>query len=93
MFAVYINGLIADLHNSSYGIYVGSLFVVCLFYADDIVFLSPTCCDLQRLVNICEQFASTWHIKFNPAKSQLITFSGKNPHCNKIYMIGANAVG
>ena len=90
MFAEYINGLIADLRNSS----CGSLFFVgCLFYADDIVFLSPTCCDLQRLVNICEQFASTWDIKFNPAKSQLITFGGKNPHCNKIYMIGANAVG
>ena len=71
-FAVYINYLIADLLDSSYGIHVGSHFVGCLFYAGDIVLLSPTCYGLQRLVNICEQFASTWDIKFNTAKSQLI---------------------
>ena len=40
--------LIADLPNSSYGIHVGSLFVGCLFYADDIVLLSSTCCGFQR---------------------------------------------
>ena len=27
-------------------------------------------------------------IKFNPAKSQLITFGGKTPHDNKMYMNG-----
>ena len=45
--------------------------------------LSPSCYGLQKL-NVCEHFASTWDIKFNPAKSQLITFGGKTPHDNKI---------
>ena len=53
LFGVYVDDLIADLRNSSYGIHVGSLFAGCLFHADDIVLLSPTCYGLQRLVNIC----------------------------------------
>ena len=40
------------------------------FLTDDIVLLSPSCFGLQKLLNICEQFASNWDIKFNPNKSQ-----------------------
>jgi len=83
---VLVNNLIADLHNSSYGILVGLLFVGCLFYADDIVLLSPSCCSLQRLTNVCEDFALYWDIKFNPRKSQLITLHGKNPYGHKLCM-------
>ena len=35
-----------------------TLFVGCILYADDIVLLSPSCFGLQKLLNICEQFAS-----------------------------------
>ena len=88
LFAVYINDLIGELRDSGYEIHVGSLFVGCLFYADDIVLLFPSCYGLQKLINVCEHFASTWDIKFNPAKSQLITFGGKTPHDNKMYISG-----
>jgi len=30
-------------------------------------------------VNICEHFGNHWDIKFNPLKSQLMTFGGSNP--------------
>jgi len=29
--------------------------------------------------NVCEQFGTQWDIKFNPDKSQLMTFGGNNP--------------
>ena len=38
---------------------------------------------LQLLLTICDQYANIWDIKFNPAKSQIITFGGKNPQGSK----------
>jgi len=36
-------------------------------------------CLLQRLINMCEQYGTARDIRFNPTKSQLITFGGPNP--------------
>jgi len=33
---------------------------------------------LRKLVDICESFGIEWDIKFNPLKSKLATFGGKN---------------
>jgi len=57
-----------------------------LSVAEDIVLLSPSCFGLQKLLNICEQFASNWDIKFNPDKSQLIMFGDKNQYSSKLYL-------
>ena len=61
------------------GVYIGQLFEGCLLYADDIVLMSPSCFGLRMLVNVREQFGTRWDIKFNPHKSQLMTFGGNNP--------------
>jgi len=80
LYAIYVDDLLNELRSSGYAVHTGSVFVRCLLYADDIVLLSPSCYGLQKLRNICENFANTWDIKFNPAKSQVITLGGKNPH-------------
>jgi len=89
LFALYVDDLANNLRFSSYGLHVGSLFVGCIFYANDIVLLSPSCFGLQKLLNICEQFAPNWDIKFNPDKSQLITFGGRNPYSSKLSINGS----
>ena len=76
---MYVDDLINTLRLSGYGLYIGQLFVGCLLYADDIVLMSPSCFGLRMLVNICEQFGVQWDIKFNPHKSQLMSFGGNNP--------------
>jgi len=70
LFTLYVDDLIKKLRSSGYGLHIRSLFVGCILYADDIVLVSPSCFGLQKLHNICEQFASNWDIKFNPDKSQ-----------------------
>ena len=52
LFALYVDDLVSQLRDSGYGIHVGSLFVGCVLYADDIVLLSASCDGLQKLVNI-----------------------------------------
>ena len=43
LFSLYVNDLIPELKRSGYGIHVGSLFIGCVLYADDIVLLSASC--------------------------------------------------
>ena len=86
LYAICVDDVINELRCSGYGIHISSMFVGCLFYADDIVLFTPSCHGLQRLVNICEWFDVTWDIKFNPAESQLITFGGKNPQNSRLHL-------
>ena len=76
LFSVYVSDLIFELRTSGSGAHIGKLFMGCVLYADDIVLMSPSCYGLQRLVRICEKYGLKWDIKFNPCKSQVITFGG-----------------
>ena len=81
LFAIYVDDIIAQLRNSGYGtgIRISNIFAGCLLYADDIVLLSCSWYGLQKLVNICCEYGNIWDIKFNPLKSQIITFDGQQP--------------
>ena len=37
LFSDYIDDIICVLRNSGYGVYIGSVFIGCILYADDIV--------------------------------------------------------
>ena len=52
--------------------------------------LSPSCYGLQKLLSICENFANTWDIKFNPAKSQVIKFGSKNSQGVRLCLSGSS---
>jgi len=54
------------------------------------VLLSPSCFGLRKLVNICEDFGNHWVIKFNPLKSQLMTFGGNNSSGTTLSMNGVS---
>jgi len=88
LFAIYVDDLISLLRRSGYALYIGRLYIGCLLYADDIVLLSPSCFGLRKLANICEDFGNQWDIKFNPLKSQLMTFGGNNPSSMTLSMNG-----
>ena len=52
LYAIYVDDLINELRSSGYGVHIGSVFVGCLLYADDIVLLSPFYYGLQKLLSI-----------------------------------------
>ena len=41
--------------------------VSCLF-ADDIVLLASSAAELQSMLNVAAEYASRWHLRFNPKK-------------------------
>ena len=79
LFSIYVDDLISELRNSGFGLHIGCLFAGAILYADDIVLLSASCYGLQSLLNICVSFGIKWDIRFNPAKTQYVTFGGQSP--------------
>lgn len=79
LFALYIDSLIKELRASGYGTYIGTQFTGCILYADDITLLAGSCYGLQKMLDISTRYGNIWGIRFNPTKSQLMTFGGTNP--------------
>ena len=52
-FSVYMDDLMYLLINSGFGCKVILMCIACLFFADDIVLLSPSRMGLQKLIDIC----------------------------------------
>ena len=76
LFAVYTDGLLCRLKEAGIGCHMGNQYVGALAFADDITLLSPTLFGLKEMVKICEDYASSYSIKFNGAKSKLLVFRG-----------------
>ena len=61
LFAFYVNDIIEDVRKLGFGIYIGSVFLGCILYADDILLLSGSCTGLQQMVNVCVQYGTQCH--------------------------------
>ena len=65
LFSVYINDLIDILRESGFGCHLGSYFVGCLGYADDILLLSGSRSGLQCMVSTAQRFVQLKNLKFS----------------------------
>lgn len=84
LFNAFIDDLIMECTQMNIGGLVGSLNVSIIVYADDIILISPSNDQLQRLLNACAEYGNKWKIKFNPSKSIVVSFgSGIS---NKFYL-------
>ena len=74
LFAVYLDGFLAELGGSGVGCYWASLFAGAFCYADDIVLLAPCASSLRTMLDICSSYAVFHCLEFNANKTQLICF-------------------
>ena len=58
---VYVDELIESLEASGYGCHVGKEFYSCFMYADDLILLSASVCELQAMLNICDLYVNNTH--------------------------------
>ena len=82
LFAFYIDEIIGDVKKSGFGIFVGSVFLGCILYADDILLLSGSYDGLQRMIDICARYGKSWGICFNSSKSYYATFGDRKFSAN-----------
>ena len=80
LFNIYIDILLQRLKDSGIGCHIGTMFMGCIAYADDIVLLSPSLSSLNEMLSICDTYSKDFNITFNASKSKLVVF-GKN-RCN-----------
>lgn len=69
LFAVYIDDLFNKLRSSGLGCHINGIFLGCIAYADDILLISNSYSDLQRMLDICALEASSIDMSFNVKKS------------------------
>ena len=74
LFCVYLDTLLSQLRDAGIGCHIGGKFLGAFGYADDITLLSPSREGLQRMLNICENFAQSHSMQFStdptPSKSK-----------------------
>ena len=73
-FNIYRDVLLNALKSSEYGCHLGRTFVGCIAYADDLILLSASLCNLQKMLTICDDVGRQLDILFN----------AKNPSCLKL---------
>ena len=74
LFNIYTDDQSKALSSSLVGCNLNGIFVNHVIYADDITLIAPCASALQKLINICNQYASCHNIKFNPDKTVCMLF-------------------
>ena len=82
LFSVYVNDIITVLSKSGHGCYFDNIFIGCVFYADDLLLLSASLCDLQCMIDICCYELAKLDMCLNAKKSQVVRI-GKS-HSNDV---------
>ena len=75
LFSCYIDKLFSQLENSGLGCHVGVLHAGAFGYADNIALVAPSLQSLRKMIGICEQYAKTHSVTFNPNKSKLLCYN------------------
>ena len=72
LFDIYINELALLLEQSpAHGLTLQDTEIQCLFYADDLVILSPTKEDLQQNLDLLHQYCQNWPLTVNMKKTKI----------------------
>jgi len=74
LFNVYVDSFIQRLKASNLGCRIGSCYLGCIMYADDLVLIAPSLHALQQMADICTDEASHIGMQFNPRKCSVIRF-------------------
>ncbi len=74
LFCIYMDGLLNKLSNSGVGCYMGGVFAGAFGYADDLKTLTPSVGALQKMADICVEYAAKYDVIFNAKKSMIIIY-------------------
>ena len=76
-FALYMHDLILLLQDSGFGCHVILMCLACIFFADDVVLLSPARYGLQKMLDICVDYCKRFCLNFNAKKSKVMVIGRK----------------
>ncbi len=93
LFGLFINDIVGELKSNSQGIKCLDFVIHCLLYADDLVLLSESEDDLQRMLDCLSNWCKKWRMRINSNKSKIIHFRVKG-HRASLYnfKLGASQI-
>ena len=77
LFAVYMDDLSIKLNSIKAGCYIGNTLMNHLIFADDLCCFCPSVSGLQRIIDVCQDYALTHDILFNCKKTFAVAFTSK----------------
>ena len=77
LFALFINDLVEELKTLNCGISINGVSLCCLLYADDLLLLSDTEDNMQRMLDYVSNWCNKWRLRINYTKSAIIHFRNK----------------
>ena len=86
---LYMDILVNRLRIAGHGCYLLNVFYGCLLFADDIVLLSHSVPAMRRMMQICDEFAVDFDVKFNSTKSVAMRIGCRyNATCKPLELAG-----
>ncbi len=82
-FSILINDLLKEIKASEFGIKINDILLNILAYADDIVLLAETPEQLQKLINIVQNWCDKYRLIINPSKSKIVHFRNPPKQCSE----------
>ena len=77
LFNVYMESLSTSLNSTNIGGHISGQLLNHLCYADDLCLISMTSAGMQRLLNICKDYAEQQSLHYNGSKSFSMWFKSK----------------
>ena len=98
LFSCYIDKLFSQLEHSGLGCHVGASYAGAFSYSDHMALVASSLQSLGKMICICEQYAKTHSITFNPNKSKLLCYNVDEaddipqiyPNCEVIPSVGSD---
>ena len=93
-YCIYTNGLFKELRRLNIGCCIGQNYVGIIGYADDLFLICPTLDGLQKMLNVCELYASRHNLCFstdpdpNKSKTKCIAFLQKKRNIRNLNLCG-----
>ena len=90
LFSLYTEELAARMRRMNAGVRVGDGKVCVLFYADDVVVMSESADELQRLLDVVDGYGRDFGVRFSSEKSKVMIVNRSEGECNAVWRLGEN---
>jgi hypothetical protein len=92
LFAIYIDDVIVAIQNCGLGCHIGMQSVGILMYADDLVLISGSVRDLQKMIDLCISEITSLDLKINVKKSVCLRIGNNHKTFCKNLLINGSVI-